>query len=221
MFRLTTTAAWLRYLTTPPIVSQTVSGSSSDTRRLIDLTPTTATSPDILFHGVVDEPATLKRYDARCRVRMTTQLPGYTPQFHYRVVLRTINSTYSHEAWWQRSYVDDIWQAEYVPAAGDPRCKRLRTDVQHGLILSEIVMHEGPSPTPGVAVPRRHATIKATTFDWYVPVFSRGVRSSIATCRASRRWTPCTPPAAGLAPRSGPAACRCTSRDPMPRCRTP
>ena len=172
MFRLITTAAWLRYLTTPPLVSQTVSGSSSDTRRLIDLTPTTATSPDILFHGVVEEPATLKRYNARCRVRMTTQLPGYTPQFHYRVVLRTINSTYSHEAWRQRSYVDDIWQAEYVPVAGDPRCKRLRTDVQHGLILSEIVMHEGPSPTPGVAVPRRHATIKATTFDWYVPVFS-------------------------------------------------
>jgi hypothetical protein len=172
MFRLISTAAWLRFLTTPPLRSQTVSGFSNDTRTVVDATPTTAKSPKILFHGVIEEPATLKRYEARSRVRITTQLPGYTPQFHYRVVLRTVDCTYGNEAWRNTTYVDDIWQAEYVPAAGDPRCKRLRTSVQQGLILSEILLHEGASPAPGVNLPRRQARVQATTFDWYVPIFS-------------------------------------------------
>src|SRR5262249_31717043 len=52
MFRLISTAAWLRFLSTPPRESQTVSGYEIDSRSFVDEAPTTATSPNILFYGV-------------------------------------------------------------------------------------------------------------------------------------------------------------------------
>ena len=45
MFRLVHTAAWLRFLSTPPATSQTVSGTVNDGRVLVGEQPTTAKSP--------------------------------------------------------------------------------------------------------------------------------------------------------------------------------
>jgi hypothetical protein len=172
MFRLISTAAWLRFLSTPPDQSQTVSGFAADSRNFRDEAATTATSPPIFLRGVIEHAATLKRYDARNRVRITTQEPGYVPAFRYKIVLRTIDSVSGKEGWRNRSYVGDIWQAHYEPALGDPRCKRLKTDVDRNLILSEIVLYEGPSPSQPVNLPKTHARMRASTFDWYVPVVS-------------------------------------------------
>jgi hypothetical protein len=171
MLRLVSAAAWLRFLSTPPDRSQTVSGSASDTRSYVDELSTTATSPSIFPAGVIEHDATLKRYNARNRVRITTQEPGYVPAFRYRIILRTLHSLTGKEGWDNQSYVGDIWRAEYQKTAADPRLNRLRTGLRHNSILSEIVLYEGPSPVE--AIQRTgEKTIQASTFDWYVPVVS-------------------------------------------------
>ena len=175
MMRLLSTAAWLRFLSTPPDRSQTVTGSADDSRHFSDQKPTTAKSPWIFPVGVIEHPATLKRYDARNRIRITTQEPGYVPAFHYKIVLRTLESQFGQESWDNRSYVGDIWQASYEPTQGDPRCKRLKTELRHNAILSEVLLYEGPSPSQPVnraSDPDRPVKLSATTFDWYVPVVS-------------------------------------------------
>jgi hypothetical protein len=169
MYRLISTAAWLRFLSTPPVSSQTVSGYVKDSRGFRDETPTVATSPSIVLVGVIKHDATLKRYDAHNRIRITTQEPGYVPAFRYRIVLRTINSISGKEGWHSREYVGDIWQTDYEPTQGDPRCNRLRTELMKNSILSEVVLYEGPSPSQTVTH-SGDATLQASTFDWYVPV---------------------------------------------------
>jgi hypothetical protein len=171
MYRLIHTAAWLRFLSTPPLKSQTVKGSSYDRCTLVDEAPTTATSPNIFTVGVIEYPATLKRFNTRNRVLVTTQEPGYVPAFRYKVLLRTIDSNFGSGSWHSRDYVGDIWRPEYTSTQGDPRCKRLTPDFYDNLILSEIVLHEGPSPTDTVST-AGEATLRATTFDWYVPIVS-------------------------------------------------
>ncbi len=172
MFRLISTAAWLRFLSTPPTQSQTISGFAADSRTLVDEAPTTATSPPILFHDVVKHAATLKRYNARNRIRITTQEAGYVPAFRYKVLLRTVNSVFGKEGWRNRNYVGDVWQADYESTATDPRCRRLKTNFQQGLILSEIVLYDGPAPSQPYTLPITHASMQAATFDWYLPVVS-------------------------------------------------
>ncbi|HVY54652.1 MAG TPA: hypothetical protein VHC46_02755, partial [Thermodesulfobacteriota bacterium] len=171
MFRLISTAAWLRFLSTPPMSSQTVSGYVRDSRTFRDEMPTVATSPSIVLVGIIKHDATLKRYDAHNRIRITAQEPGYVPAFRYRIVLRTINSIFGKEGWNSHDYVGDIWRADYEPAQGDPRCNRLRTELIHNSILSEVVLYEGESPSQTVTR-SGEATLEASTFDWYVPVVS-------------------------------------------------
>lgn len=168
MFRLITTASWLRFMSTPPETSETVRGAAADSRAFQSEEPTTATSPSIFPVGVISYPATRRRYSARSRVRFTTQEPGYAPAFHYKIVLRTLEQVFTNEAWDERPYVGDVWRTEYVPAEGDPRCQRLRTEFRESAVLSERVLYEGPSPAD-LVTRQGSATITATTFDWYVP----------------------------------------------------
>lgn len=172
MLRLISTAAWLRFLSTPPDRSQTVSGFAGDSRIFRSEAPTKAKSPSISPVGVIEHAATLKRYDARNRVLITTQEPGYVPAFHYRIVLRTINSLFGKEGWHNRGYLDEVWRADYEPTQGDPRCKRLRTELRQNSILSQVLLYEGPSPAQTVSRSSPATRLKATTFDWYVPVVS-------------------------------------------------
>src|SRR5262249_27523179 len=125
MLRLISTAGWLRFLSTPPERSQTVTGSASDTRSYVDESPTKARSPSIFPTGVIEYGATLKRYNARSRARITAQEPGYVPSFHYRIVLRTLRSQTGQEGWRNQSYVGDIWRPDYEKTAADPRLNRL------------------------------------------------------------------------------------------------
>jgi hypothetical protein len=60
-FQLIRTAAWLRFLSTPPRSSQTVTGRTNDLRIPRGEEPATATSPDIPFTGVISHAATLRQ----------------------------------------------------------------------------------------------------------------------------------------------------------------
>jgi hypothetical protein len=173
-FRLISAAAWLRFLSTPPDRSETVAGEVEDTRRLIDSGPTTARSPTIFPLTTIEHPATLRRYEAHARLQIRTQEPGYIPAFSYRVVLRTLKSAADKEGWHRREYVGDVWQADYVPTQADSRCNRLRTTFRQDVVLSEVVLHDGPSPEQPLKTPPNRAPLRASTFDWYVPVVQRG-----------------------------------------------
>lgn len=180
MFRLILTSAWLRFLSTPPDRSETVSGETAAVRQWLDQVPTIAKSPKIFPIGIIEHPATLKRYNARSRALITTQEPGYGPAFRYRIVLRTLESWLGRGGWDERDYFELAWKATYEPTAGDPRCKRLKTVVDRGAILSEIELYEGPSPVHTVTRSSKDALntaggvkLVATTFDWYVPVLRK------------------------------------------------
>jgi hypothetical protein len=173
-FRLISAAAWLRFLSTPPDRSETVTGEVEDTRRLVDSGPTTAKSPRIFPLTTVEHAATLRRYEAHACVQILTQEPGYIPAFSYRVVLRTLKSVAAEEGWHRREYVGDVWQADYVPAQADKRSNRLRTTFRQGAILSEVVLHDGPSPEQPLKTPLHREALRASTFDWYVPLLQQG-----------------------------------------------
>ena len=179
MFRLISTAAWLRFLSTPPAKSQTVSGYAVDSRFFISQSPTVAESRSIHPVGVIKHDATLKKYEARTRFVIRTQEPGYVPAFRYRVVLRLVNSVFPGGGWRKQEYNGDIFQVDYEPTAGDARCNRLVTNFKQNAILSEVVLFEGTSPIQTI---NRFGErkLQASTFDWYVPVRSfAGVHEKI------------------------------------------
>ena len=164
-------SALLRYLSAPPLASETVRGSAAPWRRLIGDSPTTATSPVIFPNVQISTPATLKKYDARNTVRATTQAPGDQPALPYRVVLRTIDSLFGKEAWRNSGYAGRIWSSALEPLPTDAQNVRLHTEFQESLILGEQVLYEGVSPTQPLSLSSSEPlTLPAHTFDWYVPV---------------------------------------------------
>ena len=166
------TSALLRHLSAPPTASESVAGSATSSRRSAGEAPATATSPVIFPNVTVTSPATLRRYDASARVRFTTQAPGHRPALRYRVLLRTVDSRIGHDGWRDEGYLGRVWRSELESLPGDPRNKRLRTDVDDGLVLDERLLYEGVSPerAVGPAEEPRTVALAAHTYDWYVPV---------------------------------------------------
>jgi len=169
MYRLITTAAWLRFLSTPPDQSQTVSGYSVSSRIFLNESPTVAESPSIFPVGIIKHDATLKKYRSRARFEINTQEPGYVPAFRYRIMLRLLDSKFGTEGWRTQEYMGDVFQTSYEPTAGDPHCNRLRTEMRPNSVLSEIQLYEGPSPVQPVHASKVEIHT-ATTFDWYIPI---------------------------------------------------
>lgn len=180
-------SALLRYLSAPPTRSETVHGSTHASRTFVQDLPTEATSPRIFPAVQIKAPATLKQYRAANRVRASTEEPGLLPPLRYRVVLRTIDSLFSQEAWRDRDYIDWVWRADLDPLASDPENLRLQTEFSSGAVLDEVVLYEGVSPINALPwSPNQTITLQAHTFDWYVPVspprWVQGV-SSLATAK--------------------------------------
>lgn len=169
MFKLISVSSWLKFLSTLPDHSQTVTGYTGDRRIQLSHASITVSSPIIPTAGVIESSATLRTYNASAKIGITTQEPGYTPAFRYRVLLRTIASAGQSGSWQHYDYHGDVWKTEYVPDENDPRFNRLKTSFNDGMELSEVLLWESRSPDDTVHV-KGHEKIKATTFDWFVPV---------------------------------------------------
>jgi hypothetical protein len=177
MVHLVAAGARMRFLSTPPVQSETVRNAQTvATQAFESEEPATATSPWIFSAGVIESPATLKRFHAHARASVDTQEPGYSFAFNYRVKLVAVGSEIGREGWWNAGYVDHVWRPSYVPATGDPRNQRLQADIYPGTLHGSGVHlytpngnHDGgPSP----AEPYHNSgtvTMNASTFDWYVP----------------------------------------------------
>ena len=169
---LVKTARLLRFMATPPLHSETVTGRVIDSRTFVSESPTTARSPDIPLADVIEMPAKRKTFNARSRASVTTQLPGFQPEFRYRVVLRTLASRIGKDGWGGRDYNGWAWQGKYEQH--NANVQLLKPQFNRNLILSEHELFAGTSPAQPLILPnnRTHGTIRlrASTFDWYVPV---------------------------------------------------
>ena len=169
-FRLISAAAWLRFLSTPPDRSETVAGAAEDTRRLIDSGPTTARSPTIFPLTTIEHSATFRRYEAGAREWHAGA--GYTPALSYPRRAR-IEIGGRQRGMAPPRYVGDV-AGGYMPRKADKRCNRLRTTFRQDVILSEVILSDGPSPEQPLKTPPNRARLRASTFDWYVPVVQEG-----------------------------------------------
>jgi hypothetical protein len=195
MVHLIAAGARLRFLSTPPMQSETVrNGQTVATQAFVSEEPATATSPWIFPTGVIESPATLKRFNAGARASVDTQEPGYSFAFNYRVKLVAVRSLNGREGWWNAGYLDHVWRAEYVPTTGDPRNQRMQVDIYPGALHGPGVnlytpggnKDGGPSP----AEPYDNSgtmRMNASTFDWYVPtrtfVYPLGTAAGLASTR--------------------------------------
>jgi hypothetical protein len=177
MVHLVAAGARMRFLSTPPMQSETVGKAQTVATQVFDSEePATAASPWIFATGVIEEPATLKRFRAGARASVNTQDPGYSFAFNYRVKLVAVRSQIGREGWWNAGYIDHVWRPWYVPATGDPRNQRLQVDIYPGALHGPGVdlytpggNHNG-GPSPAEAYDNSGTlTMKVSTFDWYVP----------------------------------------------------
>ncbi|MGE5242853.1 MAG: hypothetical protein ACM3SQ_01315 [Betaproteobacteria bacterium] len=197
MVHLVAAGARMRFLSTPPVQSETVrNGQTVATQAFDSEEPATATSPWIFPTGVIESPATLKRFHAGARASVDTQEPGYSFAFNYRVRLVAVRSQIGREGWRNAGYVDNVWHPWYVPATGDPRNQRLQVDIYPGALHDSgvgLYTPNGANGGPSPAEPYDNSgtvTMSASTFDWYVPtrtfVFPLGTGAGLAASAARR-----------------------------------
>src|SRR5262249_4794973 len=95
----------------------------------------------------------------------------------YRVKLVAVRSLSGREGWWNAGYIDHVWRADYVPATGDSRNRRLQVDIYPGSLHGPGVnlytpggaSDGGPSPAEPYENSGTNTTMTVSTFDWYVP----------------------------------------------------
>jgi hypothetical protein len=120
---------------------------------------------------VIESPATLKHFQGRFRAPITTQPPGSVAPIHYSIFLRTVDSKFGNDGWFERDYVGEVWKPEYVQERPGSKDKRLETTLPRPF-LADVRLYDGPAPTDALAIDGS-VTIQASTFDWYVPDLSR------------------------------------------------
>jgi len=165
--QLLAAAARLRYLSTAPLVSETVVGKTAASRTLDSEQAVTVTSGPIFPLREVTASATQQRCKAQAQASLTLQRPGPGFRFHYRVGLLAFDSRIG-KAWYATDYVGRVWKPTYVKATGDARNLRLTDDGQPNLVLWRKVLHEGSSLASGGTSGSTTSAV-ADTFDWYVP----------------------------------------------------
>lgn len=198
MLHLIAAGARMRFLSTPPMQSETVRNAQTVATQAFDSEePATATSPWIFPTGVIESSATLKRFHAGARASVDTQEPGYSFAFNYRVKLVAVRSQIGREGWRNAGYVGNVWRPWYVPATGDPRNQRLQVDISPAALHGSGVdlytpndKHDG-APSPAETYDDSGtATLNASTFDWYVPTRTFlspfGTSAGLATSAAHR-----------------------------------
>ena len=167
--QLSSAAARLRFLSTPPLESQTVTGVAAHARQFLSEDATEASSPWIFGTGQVKRNAFLQKFDARAKATVQTQARGYPFAFNYRVRLVSMDQSIANKGIWaNRDYHGHIWKGDYVAASGDPRDRRLDVSIDRNGLLGQHVIYEGSSPTD-LKIYEGQLTFKASTFDWYVP----------------------------------------------------
>lgn len=167
----------VRHLATEPARSETVKGDVITLRDPQPATDVTVKSDDIVFTGVIQYNA--RREPARCRAiaPISTQPLREDRMLPYRVVLRTFRSILPPGYWLSPEY-GDYYSTWYEKDPVNAGFLRLSTDTKDPRVLSEYELWPngqaagtfGTSPRELVQVNDEWATLKAHTFDWYVPV---------------------------------------------------
>ncbi|NUU39447.1 hypothetical protein [Pseudomonas sp. C2B4] len=180
--------ATLRNEATDPDHSQTVSSKALLRQRPGAGVSVMVESQPILMTGVISARAERRPVAYKAITWFTTQPLGRERTLRYRVWLRTLSANYSVAggSWDNEQNYTNYHQVGYINDPERPGFKMLSTST--GVALSEIQLAEGTSS----AAPRDMSstvTMKAITFDWWIPVqpLPVAVSPSEAVLQASLR----------------------------------
>jgi hypothetical protein len=167
--------ALLRLHATDPDRSETVSGQPSTGRLVTKSSPTVASSPSILFTGVIEEPAATRveqRFSAALNI--TTQPLERERMLDYRVFLRTLASPTFNDVVDETPYTH-FYDVSYEPDPENPDFQRLRSGSGPSYLVGEVdLLHSIGATAPRKSSPESVsgtgvAELVANTYDWYVP----------------------------------------------------
>lgn len=165
-------SALLRNESTEPDKSQTVSVSKPQLLSAPQPQQTvTVQSEPIFLAGAISAEA--RREPRRCSatVSIGTQSLNRARSVEYKVRLRTLRSFFTSGGglvWREPSY-DDYCRSGYEEDPTDPRCFQLVVQ-RNDLALDDALIVAGSSPREGTVHCEGTVTLKAHTFDWWVPV---------------------------------------------------
>jgi hypothetical protein len=173
--------ALLRLNAAQPNRSETVTGMTFTGRKVTETQPTVVRSPQILFTGVIESPATLTEQRFRATLSIDTQPIGRDRPLRYRIMLRTLRSYSGDDRVWEWPY-SAYHAASYQADPADPDFLVLRTDTNDQVRISELELLKWTA-SPDHRVERSGvAHLTANTFDLYVPEapLSRGPEGSLS-----------------------------------------
>jgi hypothetical protein len=167
-------AAQLSHATTQPDKSETVHGNVVLARKPKPGAVVTVVSEagPVIFTpvGKIEAQAWREPQDVRAfTVASTQSLPRVAPLIQYRIVLRTLASAAPPHVWTEPQYDPAIQSSAYVPDPRDPSFLRLELTTSFDAMLDEVVLAEGSSQSKARRF-EREVTLKAHTFDWWIPV---------------------------------------------------
>lgn len=163
-------AALLRHLCTEPDRSETVEprkttyGSDPQGSQWI-----TISSGKIPFSEPVTSEAHREVQHFRARTLLSTQPLGRQRAVPYRIWLRSVQLEQLAPTEVLDPEYESVYRTRYVPEGADPSFNRLAVMFERSMLRDEVLLFEGT--TPADEINREGvATIKADTFDWYLPV---------------------------------------------------
>jgi hypothetical protein len=170
-FNLVHVTGLMRHLYTAPSTSETVSGVVTPHRSPLSRSQVTVTGIPVLPYSPATSPAVREPQTTFIRANINTQPRERLVKFDYKVFLRTLpaNSDGTSD---YRSVFRTYYQDEPQPRRiGTAPFKRLASEYNAaGILASSDPLVQGKTPTELVTVGPMDITLKADTFDWWIPI---------------------------------------------------
>ncbi|WP_203909212.1 hypothetical protein [Rhizocola hellebori] len=170
-FNLVHLVATLRHNATEPNRSETVTGRTYLSHLKSGSSKVTVTGKVVLSE-IIAAQAERRTQITKAGVDVTTQPPGRQRPLEYRVMLRTVPSFVLPSHWMEPDY-SEVQRASYVEKTvtdldGTPH-KTMALQLDTAEAMSEVELFKG-RPDARVRKAAGRATLKAHTFDWWIPV---------------------------------------------------
>jgi hypothetical protein len=181
-FNLVHLVATLRNESTDPDRSQTVWSDAWLRRKPGASSTVVVESVPILMKGIISATATRQAQQYKATTWFTTQPLGRERKLHYRVYLRTLSASFSvvGGSWHSEQRYGDYHQVGYSNDPEHAGFQKLVTST--GVALSEVKIAEGQTIAE-VRDVSGTATLKAVTYDWWIPVPTPNLKFSVDALR--------------------------------------
>jgi hypothetical protein len=169
-FNLVHVTGLLRHVYTAPSESETVSGIVTPHRSPLPRSQVTVTGAPVFPYPPATSQAEREPQTTFVRANVNTQPRDRLIKFDYRVWLRTLpaklDGTSEYSSVFRTRYEDEPQPRR----AGTAPFKRLVCDFNDAGVLGQKKLAEGKTPAQLMTVEPMDVTLKADTFDWWIPV---------------------------------------------------